>query len=310
VFPYGDQRVAGFVDFVNNQLMPYDDEGHGTHVAGIIAARTNGHGVLGIAPDVTLVPIKVCDASGYCYASAVARGIVHAGDQRLDVVNTSLFADDDPYLQSTQFKCKSDPVQAGFRLMVERAIRYAQSRGVAHVSAIGNSDTDLRDPGATQEGATDADCDVVPAEVDGVTAVVALGPDGMKSAYSSYGRGHADVSAPGGGASVSGSGSDYCADQIVSTIPGNLWGCFQGTSMASPHVAGVAALIVSQFGTSGGGGDVRMPDGSVDRILKATAIDIGIRGNDKCYGHGRVDALRAVRNNTSSSYRASDCVDY
>jgi subtilisin family serine protease len=302
--------------FAGSPDVTMDNQFHGTHVAGIIAARDNGHGVIGIAPDVTLVPIKVCDASGFCYAASVARGIVHAGDQRLDVINTSLFADDaisvppndvDTSPNSTQFKCMSDPAQAGFRIMVERAIRYAQSRGVAHVSAIGNSDTNLRKPGEEQAGATDADCDVVPAEVDGVTAVVALGPDGLKSSYSSWGMGHADVAAPGGDAEFI---EDSCVNEVTSTIPGNLWGCFQGTSMASPHVAGVAALIVSQYGTAGPNGDVRMPDGSVDRRLKATAIDIGRAGVDKCYGSGRVDALRAVRNTTSSAFRASGCDDY
>jgi hypothetical protein len=136
---------AAHVDFIRNGVSNVDisrgasfagspdvatDNGfHGTHVAGIIAARANGHGILGVAPNVTLVPIKVCDASGYCYASSVAQGITYAGDIKLDVINMSLFADDEPPLGSTQFKCNSDPEQAAFRLMVERAIEYARSGG-------------------------------------------------------------------------------------------------------------------------------------------------------------------------------------
>ncbi len=299
--------ISRGASFAGSPDVATDNGFHGTHVAGIIAARENGHGVLGVAPDVTLVPIKVCDASGYCYASAVAQGITYAGDIRLDVINMSLFADDEPPLGSTQFKCKSDPDQYAFRVMVERAVKYARFRGAAPVAAIGNSGTDLRNPGETQPGATDEDCDVVPAEVKGVTATVALGPDALKSSYSSYGLGHADVAAPGGDAEAL---DEICTAEIISTLPGNTWGCLSGTSMASPHVAGVAALIVSRFGRLGSDGDVKVPVGSVDSRLKATAVDIGTRGYDECYGYGRLDALRAVKNTTKDVYQSSGCSEY
>ena len=98
-----------------------DNQFHGTHVAGSVAARANGIGVVGVAPNITLVPVKVCDAEGYCYASSVVEGITYAGDAQLDVINMSFFVDDDEYQQSTEFKCNDDPVMRTFRRAVERA---------------------------------------------------------------------------------------------------------------------------------------------------------------------------------------------
>ena len=89
-----------------------DNQFHGTHVAGTVAAAANGIGVVGVAPNVTLVPVKVCDAEGYCYASSVIEGITYAGDAELDVINMSLFIDDDEFHQSTEFKCSDDPAAA------------------------------------------------------------------------------------------------------------------------------------------------------------------------------------------------------
>ena len=148
-----------------------DNQFHGTHVAGTIAAQANGIGVVGVAPNVTLVPVKVCDATGYCYVSAVVDAITYAGDIKLDVINMSFFVDDDAFQESTEFKCNSDPTQQAFRQSVERAIKYAIGRGVVPVAALGNSDEDLGDPSAADAD----DCDVVPAETQGVIAVSALG---------------------------------------------------------------------------------------------------------------------------------------
>ena len=107
-----------------------DNQFHGTHVAGTVAAQANGIGVVGVAPNVTLVPVKTCDASGYCYASAVVDAITYAGDAKLDVINMSFFVDDDAFQESTEFKCTSDPTQRSFREAVERALRYAVKKGV------------------------------------------------------------------------------------------------------------------------------------------------------------------------------------
>ena len=280
-----------------------DNQFHGTHVAGTVAAQANGIGVVGVAPNVTLVPVKVCDASGYCYASAVVDGITYAGDIRLDVINMSFFVDDDAFQESTEFKCNSDPQQNAFRSAVERAIRYARGRGVTPVAALGNSDEDLASPSA----ADPKDCDVVPAESPGVIGVSSLGAQSEKASYSNYGVPANDVAAPGG----NGTTGD-CRTTILSTLPAGAYGCIQGTSMASPHAAGVAALIVSRFGKVDKWGDVFLSPTTVEQKLKRTAVDIGLKGYDTCFGNGRIDALRAVQDDTAQTYDGSApfCPEY
>jgi subtilisin family serine protease len=301
-----------------------DNQFHGTHVAGTIAARANDIGVTGVAPNVTLVPVKVCDASGYCYASAVVDGITYAGDAKLEVINMSFFVDDDAFQESTEFKCNSDPTQRAFRRSVERAIQYARSQGVVAVAALGNSDQDLAGAETQSDDPTGAvggtggvfepggepianECDVVPAETSGVIGTMALGRNSQKASYSNYGVGATDVAAPGG----AGTTGD-CTTTILSTIPGDAYACIQGTSMASPHAAGVAALIVSQFGSLGADGDWKMEVTKVESLLQASAIDIGLGGYDECFGNGRIDALRAVTKNTSRAYDSSapSCPEY
>ncbi len=301
-----------------------DNQFHGTHVAGTIAARANDLGVTGVAPNVTLVPVKVCDATGFCYASAVVDGITYAGDQQLEIVNMSFFVDDDAFQESTEFKCASDPTQRAFRRAVERALQYARSRGVVPVAALGNSDQDLADAATESDDPTGViggtggvfdeggepianECDVVPAESSGVIGTMALGRNSQKASYSNYGVGAVDVAAPGG----AGTTGD-CRTTILSTLPGDTYGCIQGTSMASPHAAGVAALIASQFGHLGSDGDWKMEVTKVESILQATAIDIGLGGYDECFGNGRIDALRAVTKDTSSAYDAAApfCPEY
>jgi subtilisin family serine protease len=275
---------------------PCVDNGfHGTHVAGTIAAQANGIGIVGVAPNVTLVPVKVCDSSGYCYASAVVDGITYAGQIQLDVINMSFFVDDDEVQESTEFKCPADEQQMAYRTAVERALLYARSRGTLPVAALGNSDVDLANPPAPFNN----ECNVVPAESPGVVGVVALGRQSQKSSYSSYGYGEADVAAPGG----DGATGD-CLTTILSTFPGNAYGCIQGTSMASPHAAGVAALIVSQFGTLGADGDVKYGPTNTEQRLRWTTVDIGRRGYDECFGQGRINAVRAVWGISTKAYES------
>jgi subtilisin family serine protease len=285
-----------------------DNQFHGTHVAGTIAARANGIGIVGVAPNVTLVPVKVCDATGFCYASAVIDGVTYAGDQKLDVINMSFFVDDDDFQESTEFKCMDDPTQKAFRQAVERAMSYARGQGVTPVAALGNSDEDLAHPSDNPDTpqVEGNDCDVVPAETSGVIGTMALGNTSGKAGYSNYGTGATDVAAPGGTA------NGDCLRGVPSTIPLGGYGCFQGTSMASPHAAGVAALIVSEFGTLGADGDVVMSPTKVEQYLQATAIDIGLSGYDECFGNGRIDALRAVLHDTSAAYDATApfCPEY
>jgi len=284
-----------------------DNQFHGTHVAGIVGARANGVGVVGVAPNITLVPIKVCDTIGYCYASSTAAGITYAGDAKLEVINMSFFVDDNEFLASTEFKCNNDPVQRAFRKANERAIQYARQQGVVPVAALGNSDNDLAHPPEPYEN----NCEVVPAETQGVIGTMSLGPGSEKAFYSNYGVGATDVASPGGNSrSQYGEFPGRCGTQVVSTFPGDLYACIQGTSMASPQAAGVSALIVSQFGTLRDG-DVEMSPQKVEAHLQATAVDIGLRGYDKCFGHGRIDALRAVQHDTSNLFATTPpCEEY
>jgi subtilisin family serine protease len=284
-----------------------DNQFHGTHVAGTVAARANGVGIIGVAPNVTLVPVKVCDTAGFCYASSAIAGITYAGDIKLDAINMSFFVDDDEFMQSTEFKCMSDPAQRVLRKGVERAIQYARNQGVEPVAALGNSSNDLAHPPEPYEN----DCDVVTAETQGVVGTVALGPSSEKAFYSNYGNGRADVSAPGGNSRNPNGGPGPCPNQVLSTIPPVGYACLQGTSMASPHATGVAALIISQFGqlgTDAGEPDVVMRPTSVESYLQSTTIDLiatgqetSTKGYDYCFGNGRVDALRAVLHDTASA---------
>jgi subtilisin family serine protease len=284
-----------------------DNQYHGTHVAGTVGARVNGVGIVGVAPNVTLVPVKVCDTEGYCYSSSTVAGITYAGDAKLEVINMSFYVDDNQYQQSTEFKCMNDPVQRAFRKANERAIQYARQNGVVPVAALGNSDNDLAHPPEPYEN----NCEVVPAETQGVIGTMSLGPGSEKAFYSNYGVGATDVAAPGGN-----SRSPYpafpgpCGTQIASTIPGDAYACIQGTSMASPHAAGVAALIVSQYGTLRNG-DVEMRPQQVEAYLQGTTIDIGLKGYDECFGHGRIDAFKAVQHDTQNEYQVTEfCPEY
>jgi lantibiotic leader peptide-processing serine protease len=254
-----------------------DSGAHGTHVAGIVAAQLNGTGVVGVAPNVTLVPVQVCDGL-VCWWSAAVDGITYAGDAKLDVINMSFYADD---VETTSALKDCDSEDSATVAAVNRAIAYARSRGVTPVAALGNSAENLAAP--EFDG-----CKVVPAESPGVIGVTALGPTGALASYSNYGYGSADVAAPGG------DGPETDSSQaILSTIPG-YWASLNGTSMASPHAAGVAALIESRYGKSGAGGDVEMKPDQVQAKLQGTATDIGVKGYDQYFGYGRIDALRAI----------------
>ncbi len=285
-----------------------DDNGHGTHTAGTIAAAANGIGIIGVAPGVRIAGIKAGNADGFFFPEAVICAFMWAGSHHLDVTNNSYFAD--PWL----FNCRNDPVQRAIWKAEQRAIRYAMQQGVTVVAAQGNENIDLSKqnvdssspdfpPNSTVTRDVTNACVVIPVEIPGVIGVTADGAKLQKSYYSSYGVGVAQVTAPGGDTRFQNPG-DGSRGAVLSTYPGNRYALAQGTSMASPHAAGVAALIISQFG--------KMPPGKVQAMLNQTADPLacppnpfspspsftaiceGGSGYNGFYGHGQVNAFNAV----------------
>jgi lantibiotic leader peptide-processing serine protease len=326
-----DARSANCVSgvAVPGKVAAMDDNGHGTHTAGTIAAALNGIGIVGVAPNVKIAGIKAGNADGYFFPEAVVCAFMWVGQHHIQVTNNSYFAD--PWL----FNCRNDAEQRAIWNAERRAIRYAQQNGDVVVAAEGNQADDLAHPtqDATSPDDTNPvlrqianDCAVVPTEVPGVVGVTANGNRQLKSFYSSYGVGSADVVAPGGD-SILQRTSASPNGRVLSTWPASLLTvscaasrrvvdasgatyCYQqGTSMASPHAAGVAALIASTGVTS---------PGSIAAILQNTADKIDCPPDMSIYaffpavdngapqvctgdldynsfnGHGQINALSAV----------------
>ncbi|MET8544431.1 S8 family serine peptidase [Kitasatospora sp. NPDC004799] len=223
---------------------------HGTHVAGTIAAAKNGKGIVGVAPNVKLAAVKVVDDGGFIYPENAVCGFVWAGEHGFKVTNNSYYVD--PWM----FNCKTDKDQAAISDAVRKAVAFSQRKGVLNVAAAGNENLDLAhktvdvaspdDTTKTTRPITN-DCLSLPTELPGVVAVSAVGSDGVKAYYSSYGKGVVSVTAPGGDRRFQFPNTPDKDGRIRSTIPGGKYGYMQGTSMATPHVAGVAALLASTF---------------------------------------------------------------
>ena len=306
-----------------------DDNGHGTHTAGTIAAAKNGIGIVGVAPNVKIAGIRAGNAAGFFFPEAVVCAFMWVGDHHIPVTNNSYFAD--PWL----FNCRNDAEQRAIWTAERRAIKYAQQQGDVVVSAEGNQADDLAHP--TQDATSPDDtspvlreihnqCAVVPVEVSGVIGVTANGNKGFKSFYSSYGVGSADVIAPGGDSILQVTPAAPNG-RVLSTWPASLLTatclaarrvvdasgatyCYQqGTSMASPHAAGVAALIVSTGVGSPGAVASKLqntadpigcpPDMSIYAFFPA--VDNGApqncqggTGSNSFNGHGQINALSAV----------------
>ncbi|MGB9911263.1 MAG: S8 family serine peptidase [Microgenomates group bacterium] len=250
--------VAGY-DFVNNDSDPTDENGHGTHVAGTIAQSTNNSlGVAGIAYKSCLMPVRVLDASGSGTYADVADGIRWAVDNKAKIINLSLGGTSDSQT-------------------LKEAVAYAYQKGVVVIAACGNDNK----PNCLYPASYD----------DYVIAVGATQYDETKAPYSNYGP-SVDLVAPGGNTSIDqnkdGYGDGVLQQTFVKKGAKIEWGYYfyQGTSMATPHVSGVAALVISA-------GRANSPL-EVKNILQQTAEDKGTPGRDDIYGWGLVDAAAAL----------------
>ena len=246
--------LGGVIDTAEAAWNPTTSS-HGTHVAGTIAAAINGVGIAGVAPGVKVASVKVVNDDGFIYPEAAVCGFVWAAEHGMQITNNSYFID--PW----EFNCRNDARQRPVWQAVQRAIRYAQNKGVLTVASAGNSNVDLQhkfiDDGSPNDGSSpvetreiNAACLDLPAEAPGVVTVSAVGTQRLKSYYSSYGQGVVDVSAPGGDTRQPNPAVSTIANAVLSAVINtttkvNGWGYMQGTSMASPHAAGVAALALS-----------------------------------------------------------------
>jgi subtilisin family serine protease len=280
-------------------------------VAGEIAAAKNGVGVTGVAPGVKVSGIKVSTTAGFFYTEAVVCGFMWAAEHGVDVTNNSYYTD--PWY----FNCKNDPDQKALVEALTRATRYAEKKGTVNVAAAGNENYDLAadeitDPTSPNDSTPSdrvidpSECLDIPTQLPGVVTVASTGAKGIKSSFSNHGLGVIDIAAPGGDSTrYQTPAPPATSGLILGPLPGGSWGYMAGTSMASPHVAGVAALIKSTHPHSSAAlvkallyaeADATpcTDPYDIDGDGKADAVCEGPKNRNSFYGWGTADALDAV----------------
>jgi subtilisin family serine protease len=304
--------VSGKPDTSDGAWRPSAEESpHGTHVAGEIAAAKNGVGMTGVAPGVKVSGIKVSNPDGFFYTEAVVCGFVWAAEHGVDVTNNSYYTD--PWY----FNCTDDPDQKALVEAVTRASRYAERKGAVNVAAAGNENYDLAadeitDPVSPNDSTPServidpSECYDIPTQLPGVVTVAATGAKGLKSSFSNYGRGVVDIAAPGGDSTAYQKPEPPATSGLIlGTLPGGSWGYMAGTSMASPHVAGVAALIRSTHPHASpalvkallyaeADATACTDPYDIDGDGKVDAVCEGPKNRNGFYGWGTADALDAV----------------
>ncbi len=248
--------IQGF-DFVHNTTIPLDDNGHGTHVIGSIAESTNNEiGVAGVAPRISIMPIKVLASDGYGLDSDIAAGIYFAANSGASIINISF--------------------GGNYSIAVDVAIRYAIDHGVLVIAAAGN------DASSTLN---------YPAALPGVMSVGATNDANVKAPYSNYGPG-LDIVAPGGDLNRMLHNNDFNDDYPAGILQQtkydgkiDYW-YLEGTSMAAPHVTGLAALLKSK--------NPSLNAADIASIIEKSAIDLGTEGYDTIFGWGLINAAKAL----------------
>lgn len=266
-----------------------DLDSHGSNTAGIVAAADNGIGVIGVAPNAEIVAIKVLGGDGSGDFGWLLEGLLYAASIDVDIVNMSLgaymshdgyvgYGEDRIYVGASAIN--------GFVNLVRKTLDYVTQQGVLLVASAGNE---------SLNGTGDSGLMHVPSDVGGCLVTSATGPVGWAYSsdvdldqfafYSDYGP-QVDFAAPGGNADFS--LPLWYFDLVLNCFDGG-WGWMGGTSQASPHVAGVAALIVEKNGGS-------MKPAHIIQQLRQSADDLGKPGQDPYFGYGRVNAARAIEN--------------
>lgn len=262
---FGDRILPGYNAFLNAKSLWYDDNGHGTHVAGTIAQQSNNViGCAGVAYHAKILPVKVLNRNGVGNTITTCKGIRWAADNGADIINMSFGATE-----------KSDSEDA----LLHEAVQYAYNKGVTLVSSSGNGFENKAYyclPNAVS----------YPARYEKVIAVGAVNYLKEHASYSDAGE-ELDLAAPGG--ETNRPGYSIVQETFTRNFFIRNWGYYykNGTSMACPHVTGVAALIKSIH-----------PDWGPEEIREAiinTAVDLGDPGHDDYYGYGLLDAAAAVQ---------------